>query len=106
MLEQSDFPHQILREVERVLIPEGYIVMIVANPLSWSGLKKMLVTRFLSVTSRPNLIGKLRIQDWCRLLGLEIINQIPICHSNRASHGNKKGRKKNRSLLDKVNQLG
>jgi len=106
ILEQSRYPHQILREVERVLIPEGHLVMIVANPLSWSGLKKLTLTWFLSDTSQPKPIGKLRINDWCRLLGLEIINQIPICHSTNTRHSAKKNKEEILSLLNKVNNLG
>jgi len=105
ILEQSRYPHQILREVERVLIPEGHIIMIIANPLSWSGLKKLLITGFLSDKSQPRPIGKLRINDWCRLLGLEIINQIPICYSTKTCPSTNKNEEDNLSLLDKVNQL-
>jgi len=106
ILERSQYPHQILREVERVLIPEGHILMIVANPLSWSGIKKWVLTYFISGSAQPKPIGKLRINDWCRLLGLEIINQIPICHSINKSHSETKDKEIKISLLNKLNQLG
>jgi hypothetical protein len=41
-LEFHDDPHQILREVERVLIPEGEVIITGFNPLSLWGLRRRL----------------------------------------------------------------
>lgn len=73
VLEFSQRPHAILREIERVLIAEGHLVMLVFNPRSlwllWRGLfgwrgKIPWCARFLSTT---------RIRDWMELLGFEVI---------------------------------
>lgn len=73
VLEFSQRPHAVLREVERVLIPEGHLVMLVFNPRSlwmfWRGLfgwrrKVPWCARFLSTT---------RIRDWMELLGFDVI---------------------------------
>lgn len=72
-LEFSLRPHAVLREAERVLIPEGHLVMLVFNPRSlwflWRSLfgwrrKLPWCGRFLSTT---------RIRDWMELLGFDVI---------------------------------
>jgi ubiquinone/menaquinone biosynthesis C-methylase UbiE len=40
VLEFHDDPHQILREVERVLIPEGEVIIAGFNPISIWGLRR------------------------------------------------------------------
>ena len=73
-LEFSQRPHAVLREAERVLIPEGHLVMLVFNPRSiwllWHwifGWRKKIpwCARFLSTT---------RIRDWMELLGFDVIS--------------------------------
>ncbi len=78
IIQSSEFPHQILREIERVLIPEGHVVLILENPLSWISVKKRMIAAILGKNISPNLFGKLRINDWFRLLGLEASREIPI----------------------------
>lgn len=72
-LEFSMRPHAILREAERVLIPEGHLVMLVFNPRSiWLWWRWMFgwrqkvpwCARFLSTT---------RIKDWMELLGFDVV---------------------------------
>ena len=74
VLEFSQQPHAVLREVERVLIPEGHVAMLIFNPLSlWSfwrlGLgwrrKVPWCGRFLSTT---------RMKDWLALLGFDLVS--------------------------------
>jgi SAM-dependent methyltransferase len=63
-------PHGVLREVDRILIPEGHVVIVGFNPFSFWGLwglfsrrgKTPWDGRFLSVT---------RTRDWLALLGFE-----------------------------------
>lgn len=78
IIQSSEFPHQILREIERVLIPEGHVILILENPLSWISLKKRAIATLLGKRISPNLFGKLRINDWFRLLGLKASREIPI----------------------------
>ena len=82
VLQKSNYPHQILREVERVLIPDGHIILIFENPLSWQGLKKRVMLKIAKPKQKANLFGKLRISDWFRLLGLEVVNEVPVCVSD------------------------
>ena len=73
-LEFSPAPHQILREADRVLRPEGRLVVVGMNPLSLWGLRQSLSSRpftpFLPPTGQ--LIGIPRLRDWMKLLSFEI----------------------------------
>jgi SAM-dependent methyltransferase len=63
-------PHQALREADRVLIPEGHLVLCVFNPLSLWGLRRMLERRQRAPWNGRSLaVG--RLKDWLGLLGFE-----------------------------------
>ncbi|TCJ13194.1 SAM-dependent methyltransferase [Parasulfuritortus cantonensis] len=86
MLEFSPNPHQLLREVERVLRPEGHLLLAGFNPFGLWGLKRTFGSqrgypwhgRFLHLT---------RIKDWLSLLGFELLSGRMVCYAppvNRA----------------------
>jgi len=83
VLQQAQYPHQILREVERALIPEGHIILLVENVFSWQSMKN----RFLNFIAEPHfkmsVISRSRISDWFRLLGLEICREIAVYESTK-----------------------
>jgi SAM-dependent methyltransferase len=77
-LELAGDAHQTLREVERVLVPEGRLIVLGFNPASlWGAYKTGAdVAGRLGwgpgpVTGATELIGWRRLRDWLRLLGLE-----------------------------------
>lgn len=73
VLEFHDQPHQILREVERVLIPEGVLILTGFNPLSIWGLRQRLPR--VPLTDFPwngHYLSTLRLKDWLQLLGFEV----------------------------------
>jgi SAM-dependent methyltransferase len=76
VLEFSDNPHQILREAERVLMPEGQVVICGFNPLSLWGLRRRVgATLGWNQGTYPwegKFIGLLRLKDWLSLLGFEL----------------------------------
>lgn len=76
VLEFSDNPHQILREAERVLMPEGQVVICGFNPLSLWGLRRRVgATLGWTRGAYPwagKFIGLLRLKDWLSLLGFEL----------------------------------
>ncbi|MRR50771.1 MAG: class I SAM-dependent methyltransferase [Rhodocyclaceae bacterium] len=74
VLEFDDNPHQILREVERVLVPEGSVVITGFNPFSLWGARRTLARRRSSPPQPPwrgRYISVSRLKDWFALLGLE-----------------------------------
>ena len=71
ILEFSAHPHQILREVERVLRPEGSVIISGFNPFSLWGLRRALGKK-KEYPWCGNFISLLRMNDWLALLGFEI----------------------------------
>lgn len=72
VLEFSEDPHQLLREVERVLMPEGRVIITGFNPLSLWGLRHMLFKCWSSVWPKGcEPIHLNRLKDWLKLLSLE-----------------------------------
>ncbi len=72
-LEMSKNPHQLLREIDRVLIPDGRVIISGLNPISLWGLAQRF-KRFLPspwpVGTSPLSVARLR--DWLELLSFEI----------------------------------
>jgi SAM-dependent methyltransferase len=79
-LELARDAHDTLREVERVLVPEGRVVIVGFNPASLWGLRQHLGhwrqrlggSRPLYLPSEGEFIGYRRVRDWLRLLGFEV----------------------------------
>ena len=78
-LERDADPHATLREVERVLVPEGRVVICGVNPVSLWGLRQRrahLYRRFgvgeLFLPREGEFIGYWRLRDWLRLLSFEV----------------------------------
>ena len=81
-LELARDPHLTLREVERVLRPEGRIVIAGFNPMSLWGLRQRAGHARLGLGLRREqplylprggeFIGYWRLRDWLRLLGFEV----------------------------------
>jgi SAM-dependent methyltransferase len=74
VLEFSEAPHQVLREVDRILIPEGHVVILGFNPWGpW-----MLWRLILSWRGKPPWCGRFvsqaRARDWLQLLGFDIVS--------------------------------
>jgi len=71
-LDFSDDPHQLLREVERVLIPDGRLVVVGFNSWSLWGAWRLLAKRKGSFPWHGHFIAAYRLQDWLSLLGFEV----------------------------------
>ncbi|UDG82019.1 class I SAM-dependent methyltransferase [Candidatus Vallotia cooleyia] len=72
-LEVTHDPHRLLREAERVLVPDGRLVIVGFNSLSLWGMRQS-ISRGKSHAFLPiahDLIAFTRIKDWIKLLGLE-----------------------------------
>ena len=74
LLEFAAEPHQILREVERVLIPEGQVIICGFNPTSLWGMRQA-AARLTGGSFLPRdgeFISLSRLKDWLKLLNMEV----------------------------------
>jgi SAM-dependent methyltransferase len=81
-LELARDPHLALREVERVLVPEGRVVIVGFNPNSLWGVRQQLgrwrkrfapaSQRDLFLPSGGEFLRYRRLRDWLRLLSFEV----------------------------------
>jgi len=67
-------PHQILREVDRTIMPNGYLVITGFNPLSLCGLFKYMPFNKRNILHDARFFSSARIKDWLQLLGFEIVD--------------------------------
>ncbi len=72
-LEFSSNPHSVVREVERILLPGGVLVLSAFNPLSFWGLRH-IIKRYTSSGKHvsPELLSLWRVKDWLKLLSIDI----------------------------------
>lgn len=91
-LELSADPHHVLREVERVLVPDGRVVISGFNPNSLWGLRQsrarlaarlglhVLGASRLYLPEAGDFIGPWRLRDWLRLLSFEVESERLGCY--------------------------
>lgn len=72
-LEQHAYSHDILREAQRILIPQGHLVIAAFNPFSCFGLVKPILSVAEHSFWRAKWIALMRIKDWLALLGFTIL---------------------------------
>lgn len=71
-LEFTAHPHAVLRELHRVLTPQGHLLLVGFNPWSLLGLAARLRATGGSPLWRAHTpVGGGRVHDWLRLLGCE-----------------------------------
>lgn len=76
-----DNPHQVLREIQRVLVPHGQLIILGFNPYSQLGLYSLVAGLMPGSMWQNRLISSRRIKDWLSLLGFEISAVQYGCHS-------------------------
>ncbi len=72
-LEYAREPHQLLREVDRVLIPEGHLVLLGFNPWSLFGVRRLLQGWRDEAPWSGHFYTPLRLKDWLSLLGFDTV---------------------------------
>ena len=78
-LELSRDPHSCLREVERVLVPDGRVVISGFNPLSLWGMRQQRSRLYARLgwhdyflPAHVDFLASWRLRDWLRLLSFDI----------------------------------
>jgi SAM-dependent methyltransferase len=73
-LEVARDPHQVLREIDRCLLPEGHLIVLGFNPYGWWGLRKLLFGWRGRVPWSLRFISLPRLKDWLSLLGFDTLH--------------------------------
>ncbi len=80
VLEFSEHPHQILREVERILIAEGSVLISAFNPYSLWGARRVLGAK-QGYPWAGEFIAQRRLKDWLALLGFVVVSGRYAVHA-------------------------
>jgi SAM-dependent methyltransferase len=72
-LDFAEDPHQVLREVSRVLAPEGHVVVLGFNPFSLWGLWRLTRRRRGSPPWTGKFLHLSRLKDWLKLLDFDLV---------------------------------
>ena len=82
VLEFCAEPHQLLREVERVLMPEGQLIICGFNPASLWGMRQACgrLTGSHFLPRGGELISIARMKDWLKLLNMGVNQSHLGCH--------------------------
>ena len=84
-LEFSPNPHRLLREVERVLRPEGRLLLAGFNPLSLWGLRRLSGSR-QCYPWNGRFLHLARIKDWLSLMDFELLSGRMACYAPQVNN--------------------
>ena len=79
VLEFEQTPHEALREAQRVLVPEGHIVIAGFSPWSLMGVWRQLFYRTQLAPWSGFFLGLSRLKDWLALLGFDVMKVESLC---------------------------
>jgi SAM-dependent methyltransferase len=79
-LELSHDPHQVLREADRCLIPDGHVVIFGFNPRSLWGVRRFLTRGSARMPWGMRFISMSRVMDWLKLLGFDTLHSQYLLH--------------------------
>jgi len=80
-LEFSLDPHHVIREANRVIIPNGYLILTGYNPFSLVGLNSLQPYRKNKTPWNEHFFSPMRIKDWLHLMGFDILSDQRCLHS-------------------------
>lgn len=82
VLEFSLDPHHVIREANRCLIPNGYLIITGFNPMSLAGLNRAIPYRKKQMPWNEHFFSPMRVKDWLHLMGFEILGDERCLHSS------------------------
>ncbi|MBD1555985.1 class I SAM-dependent methyltransferase [Vibrio sp. S9_S30] len=77
MAHQLDYcndPHRLLREIDRVMIDDGYLLLTGFNPISATGLSSLMPWRKNNLPWSGRMFTPNRIRDWLGLLNYQVVH--------------------------------
>lgn len=77
-LSTTDEPHALLREVSRIMIPQGKLIIIDFNPLSLWGLRHFFQSWLEQVPWGGHYFSASRLKDWMQLLGFDLQSHLKV----------------------------
>lgn len=75
VLDFSISPHEVLREAERVLIPEGHLIILGFNPFSLWNLVRLGIVWKKRAPWTGRFLSPHRVMDWLALLGFDVVQK-------------------------------
>jgi SAM-dependent methyltransferase len=81
-LEFSLDPHHVIREANRVIIPNGYLIITGFNPLSLVGLNRIIPYKRKQLPWNEHFFSPMRVKDWLHLMGFEILSDERALYSS------------------------
>ena len=79
-LELARDPHQVLREADRCLVPDGHLVIMGFNPRSFWGIRRLLARKRGDLPWDTRFQSMGRIKDWLGLLGFDTLHSHFLFH--------------------------
>ena len=79
-LEQTSSPHALLREVDRVLRPDGHLIVLAFEPAGLWGMRHLLSSRGYPA-GNERMIFEGRLRDWLELLSFDVASAVRYCHT-------------------------
>ncbi|ATF08895.1 methyltransferase domain-containing protein [Candidatus Enterovibrio altilux] len=72
-LDYIDDPHRLLREIDRVTIDDGYIIVSGVNPRSIMGVGRLIPWRKNKLPWNGRMFTSMRVRDWLGVLNYEVL---------------------------------
>jgi SAM-dependent methyltransferase len=79
-LERTESPHALLREVDRILRPDGHLLVLSFAPGGLWGVRHLFSARGFPA-GRERMIREGRLRDWLELLSFDVESATRYCHT-------------------------
>jgi SAM-dependent methyltransferase len=79
-LERTSSPHAVLREVDRILRPDGHLIVLSFAAAGLWGLRHLISSRGYP-QGRDHVIREGRLRDWLELLSFDVPAATRYCHT-------------------------
>lgn len=74
VLEYSHDPHAVLRELNRVIMPSGHLLLVGFSPFGAYGLRALMCRKSADAMWQFKALRKGKLQEWLSLLGFSIVH--------------------------------